>query len=59
MYGFFFACRYVHCMCVWYPWRSEEGVDPLEIESQMAVNYHVGAGNGTWVLGRVDRALNG
>lgn len=43
----FFACMYMYCMCVWYSWRSEEGVDPLEIESQMVVNYHAGAGNGT------------
>lgn len=42
---FFFACMYVQYICVWDPWRLEEGSGPLEIELQMVVSYQVDAGH--------------
>ena len=42
------------CVSMWvpceYPWRSEDGIDPLELELGMAVTLHVGAENQTQVL---------
>lgn len=38
------ACVYVCHVCV-YPGRSQEMVEPLELEFQMAVNSYVGAEN--------------
>lgn len=33
-------------VCAWCSWRSEEGVsNPLELEFQMVVSYHVGPGS--------------
>jgi hypothetical protein len=32
------------------PWRLERILDPLELELEMVVSCHLGAGNGTWVL---------
>lgn len=34
---------YVDYIHAWYPQRSEEGIAPLALESQMVVNYCVGA----------------
>lgn len=36
---------YVHHACAWFPWRLEEGSDPLELESQMIVNHQVSIGD--------------
>lgn len=36
---------YVYHMSTWCQWRPEEGVGPLEMELQVAVSHHVGAGN--------------
>lgn len=30
-------------MCVWYPKRPKDGIDPLELEVHAVVNPHVGA----------------
>ena len=34
----------------WCLQRLEEGTSSLELELQMVVSHHVGAGDGTWVL---------
>lgn len=52
LYFFFFLLylrEYDSCMhgC---PQRPEEGVDPLELELQIIMSYHVDAGNGTQIL---------
>lgn len=42
---------YVGAPCVWSTHRSQKkALDPLELELQKAVNFHVGAGNITWVF---------
>ena len=49
----FFACRYV-CMCPMHMFGGLRGQkkawDSLELELQMLVSCHVGAGNQTWIL---------
>lgn len=45
-----YARIYVHHAGAWYPQRSEEVLDPLELELQKVVSWHMGAGNGTRVL---------
>lgn len=40
-----------------YLWRPEKGLDPLELESQIFVGLHVGAGNGIHSCVRIS-ALN-
>lgn len=40
-----YARIYVHHAGAWYPQRSEEVLDPLELELQRAVNCHVDAEN--------------
>lgn len=37
------VCIYVHHMCVWCP-QMLEGVGSLELELQVVVDHHVGAG---------------
>lgn len=32
-------------MCMQCPWKSEGAPDPLELELQMFMRYHMGAGN--------------
>lgn len=53
MYGCF-ACMHVHVPLVCHPWSlqrpEEEGIRPLELELQMVVSCHVGAGNETGSL---------
>lgn len=39
------GCVYVCRVCACCPGRSEEMVEPLELELQMAVNFYVGAEN--------------
>lgn len=34
---------FVGHMCVWYPKRPEDGIDPLELEVCAVVSHHVGA----------------
>lgn len=31
LYVYVFLCVHLHCLCVWCPWGSEEGEDPLEL----------------------------
>lgn len=38
--------------------RSEEAVDPLELELQIVVSHHVGTGNWTWILCRSRSTVN-
>lgn len=39
-------CMYLHHVCVWRLWRSEEGaLDPREPELWVVVSSHVDAGN--------------
>ena len=41
------SCMYVYHVHAWClgPSEAEEGIRPLELELQMAVSHHVGAGN--------------
>lgn len=45
---------YVPHVCVWHSQELEEGVHPLELEFQTIVNCHVGSGNLTQVLWKVE-----
>lgn len=45
VHEFLSACMYVHHASAWFPWRSEEGSGPLELESQMIVNHQVSTGD--------------
>ena len=53
MYVECFACMYI---CTLYAYRvhrdQKRGSDPLELELQMVVGHHVGAGNQTSSSGR-------
>lgn len=40
----------VHHLGFWCVQEPEEGVESLELELQMAVSHHVGAGNRGWVV---------
>lgn len=40
---------HVYHMCTWCPRPSV--LDPMELELQTIVSYHVGFGDQTWVLG--------
>lgn len=44
------VCIYVHCVCVWCLWRSEEGIGSLGAGTEMVVSHHVSIGNWTHVL---------
>jgi hypothetical protein len=50
MYVCMFVCVcvlhvYLCTICVQYLWRPEEVLDPLGLELQRVVSYHVGTGN--------------
>lgn len=45
VHEFLSACMDVHHASAWFPWRSEKGSDPLELESQMIVNHQVSIGH--------------
>lgn len=49
---------HVCTMPAWYPWGSKEGLDLPELELQMTLSQHMGAGNQTQVLKRATNALN-
>lgn len=51
VHEFLSACMYVHHAGAWSPWRSEEGLDPLELESQMTVTHQVSTGNCGFLTG--------
>lgn len=50
LFSAFPAYVYERHVCACCPGRSEEMLDPLELELQMAVNYHFDAENWTRVL---------
>ena len=44
-------CMYVHNMCAWCLWKSQEGFGSSGTEVKMTVNHHVGPGTqiqGLW-----------
>lgn len=43
--GIFLARIYVHRVCSWGPWESEEYIRSPELELGMVLYHHVGAGN--------------
>jgi hypothetical protein len=45
-------------LCVQCLWKPGEGWDPLKLEAEMIVSYHVGAGNRTRCFGSEPRASN-
>lgn len=50
-----YGCKYV-CLCTTCMSGAHGGQkvsDPLELESQMLVSCHMGSGNGTWILCRI------
>ena len=44
------CCMYVYHTHSWCPQLSEEDIQSFELELQMVMCYHMGAGNRTWVL---------
>lgn len=46
----------VHTMCVWCPWKSEEGVGSLIAGVKMVGSFHVAVG--IWAFGRTASALD-
>jgi hypothetical protein len=45
------VCMSVHHMCAWCPWRPGKKVsDPLELELQSVLSYHVGARHPTGIF---------
>ena len=47
-----FGCIYVYCMCTCCPQRV---LDTLELELQLVMSHHVGAGKQAWVLYKSSR----
>ena len=41
------------CLCMTRTWFQRRALDPLELELQMVVSHHVGAGNPLWSSRRV------
>lgn len=53
-----FACVYLCTVNMSYPGRSEEGIRSSELKLCTVFSCHMDTGNGTWVLGRSNSALN-